>query len=327
MNILITSAARKVLLVQAFQKALKDEGMSGLVFAGDSSPDSPTLSFADKGIVLPALSIENSEREWEFFRDILDVCEECAIGLIVPTRDGELPFFSNFKWNFDMCGIRVAICETDTVRLCQDKIAFAEFCKNNGFSIPNQIADITGLPVFVRARNGWSGGMARRADSMAEVAILKRNWGDCIIQENIDAPEYTVDVFSDEDSKVLSVIPRQRIRVVAGESIVGRTEKNAAIMCECQRLAEALKLKYHSVIQCFYDDGIVKFIEVNPRYGGASNLSFRAGGESPRWLVQMVNGRIVTAPPIGEFVDNLTMLRYSKDIFIYPDGKHENLAT
>lgn len=327
MNILITSAARKVLLVQAFQKALHDEGISGLVIAGDSLPDCPAPKFADIAIVLPPLNEDNPEGGWIFFCHLLSICEDNKIKLIVPTRDGELGFFANFKWNFDMRGIRVAICEADTVKLCQDKIAFADFCEANGFEIPQRISDITHLPVFARPRQGHGSGLATRVDTMAELAITKRKLGECIIQENISAPEYTVDIFCNEDSKVLSVIPRQRIKIVAGESVVSRTEKNADIMRECQRMAEMLKLKYHSVIQCFYDNGVVKFIEVNPRYGGASNCSFVAGGESPRWLVQMVNGKTVTAPPIGEFLDNLTMLRYSQDIFIHNGGNYENPIT
>lgn len=331
MNILITSAARKVLLVQAFKKALREEALqgyeSGLVIAGDSSPDCPAPKFSDIAIVLPSLNENNPEGDWVFFCHLLSICEDNKIKLIVPTRDGELGFFANFKWNFDTRGIRVAICEADTVKLCQDKIAFADFCEANGFSIPQRISDVTSLPVFVRPRQGYGSGLATRVDTMAELAITKRRLGECIVQENIFAPEYTVDVFCDEDSKVISVIPRQRIRVVAGESVVSRTEKNADLMRECQRMAEALKLKYHSVIQCFYDNGVVKFIEVNPRYGGASNCSFVAGGESPKWLIQMVNGRKVTTPPMGKFIDNLTMLRYSRDIFIYPDERYDTEST
>ena len=126
---------------------------------------------------------------------------------------------------------------------------------------------------------------------------------------------------------MLSVIPRQRIKVIAGESVVGRTEKNTDIIRECQKLAEILHLQFHSIIQCFYDNGVVKFIEVNPRYGGASNLSFRAGGESPRWLIQLVAGREVTTSPDRQFIDKLTMLRYSQDIFIHPDEQHEQSDT
>src|SRR3990167_8933863 len=318
MNILITSAARKVTLVQAFQKALKDEGLDGFVVAADMSPNSPALKFATASVLLPP-----TEHEEEYNKALLSVCGNHSIDLIIPTRDEELPFYARHKHEYLKLGIWIAVPDEAYISLCQDKIAFADFCEANGIEIPKQIHDITKLPVFIRARYGWGGGMARRADSMAEVAILKRKWGDCIIQENIDATEYTVDVFSDDRANVLSIIPRRRVKVIAGESVVGRTEKNTDIIRECQKLAESLHLQFHSIIQCFYDNGVVKFIEVNPRYGGASNLSFQAGGESPRWLVQMVAGRDITSPPIGEFVDELTMLRYSQDIFIYPDEQHE----
>src|SRR3990167_3143388 len=319
MNILITSAARKVTLVQAFQKALKDEGLDGFVVAADMSPNSPALKFATVSVLLPP-----TEHEEEYNKALLSVCGNHSIDLIIPTRDEELPFYAHHKHEYLKLGIWIAVPDEACVSLCQDKIAFAEFCEANGVEIPKRIHDITGLPIFIRARYGWGGGMARRADTMAEVAILKRKWGDCLVQENIDALEYTVDVFSDSRANVLSVIPRQRIKVVAGESVVGRTEKNADIIRECQRLAGILKLQFHSIIQCFYDNRVVKFIEVNPRYGGASNLSFQAGGESPRWLIQLVTGREVTAPPVGEFLDNLTMLRYSQDIFIHPDDKQDD---
>src|SRR3990172_11613834 len=310
MNILITSAARKVTLVQAFQKALKDEGLDGFVVAADMSPNSPALRFAKISVLLPP-----TEHEEEYNEALLSVCEEYLIDLIIQTRDEELPFYARHKHEYLKLGIWIAVPDEACVSLCQDKIAFADFCEVNGVEIPKRMHDITRLPVFVRARYGWGGGMARRADTMAEVAILKRGWGDCLTQENIDSPEYTVDVFSDSRANVLSVIPRQRIKVIAGESVVRSEENNADIIRECQRLAGMLQLKFHSVIQCFYDNGAVKFIEVNPRYGGASNLSFQAGGESPRWLIQLVAGLEVTAPPVGEFLDKLTMLRYSQDIF------------
>ena len=321
LNILITSASRKVSLVKSFQQALKEEGLGGFVVAADSSPDSASMQLADMGAIVPTLP--NNGTDYEFFKSIAEICIQMGIGLVVPTRDGELPFFSEHKEFFAEQGIFVAIPDSECVRLCQDKLAFCDFCVSNNFSVPQKIDDVTRLPVFVKARNGHGGNSAARADTLPELFALRRRYGESITQENINAPEYTIDVFSDSNSKVLSVVPRQRIKIMGGESWVGRTEKNADIMRESQGLAEALKLKYHSVIQCFYDNGIVKFIEVNPRFGGASNCSFVAGANSPRWLVQLATGRQVTAPPIGDFLDNLTMLRYSQDTFVYPETNDE----
>ena len=320
LNILITSASRKVSLVKSFQQALKDEELGGFVVAADSSSDSASMKFADIGAIVPSLVTYGED---EFLFHIMELCKQMGIGLIVPTRDGELSFFSKYKSLFDSVGVFIAICDCDSVTLCQDKLAFYDFCISNNFSVPQKIDDVTRLPVFVKARYGHGGNSASRADTLPELFAIKRRFGESIVQENISAPEYTIDVFSDSNSKVVSVVPRQRIKIMGGESWVGRTEKNTDIMRESQRLAETLKLKYHNVIQCFYDNGVVKFIEVNPRFGGASNCSFVAGANSPRWLVQLATGRQITAPPIGEFIDNLTMLRYSQDVFVYPETGHE----
>ena len=240
LNVLITSASRKVSLVKSFQRALKDEGLVGFVVVADSSPDSASMKFADIGAIVPSL-VTYGEDEFQFH--IIELCKQMGIGLIVPTRDGELSFFSKHKSLFDSAGMFIAICDCDSVTLCQDKLAFYDFCISNNFSVPKKIDDVTRLPVFVKARNGHGGNSAARADTLPELFALRRKYGESITQENINAPEYTIDVFSDSNSKVLSVVPRQRIKIMGGESWVGRTEKNADIMRESQRLAEALDRK------------------------------------------------------------------------------------
>ena len=54
LNVLITSASRKVSLVKSFQRALKDEGLGGVVVAADSSPDSASMKFADICAIVPS---------------------------------------------------------------------------------------------------------------------------------------------------------------------------------------------------------------------------------------------------------------------------------
>ena len=192
LNILITSASRKVSLVKSFQQALKEEGLGGFVVAADSSPDSASMQLADMGAIVPTLP--NNGTDYEFFKSIAEICIQMGIGLVVPTRDGELPFFSEHKEFFAEQGIFVAIPDSECVRLCQDKLAFCDFCVSNNFSVPQKIDDVTRLPVFVKARNGHGGNSAARADTLPELFALRRRYGESITQENINAPEYTIDV-------------------------------------------------------------------------------------------------------------------------------------
>ena len=311
MNILITSASRKVSLVRAFQKALTSEG-GGKVIAVDTSPLAPALYVADDYYLVP------SSREPAFLEALLRLCQQHEIKLIVPTRDEELPLFAENKGSFAAAGVVVMISDSDTVRICQDKRGFVRFCHENGFITPTtyESANVPDRsPLFVKPRYGKGGQKAVRVDSIDELASVLNRMPDAIVQEFVKAPEYTVDLFADFSAKVISVVPRERIRIVAGESFVSRTCKDPRLIQEAMRLSVALRLIGHNTIQCFYQEPVVKFIEVNPRFGGAAHLGFAAGAPTPLFLVKLLKGERLE-PRIGDFRDNYTMLRYTEDLFL-----------
>jgi len=311
MNVLITSASRKVSLVRAFQKALAGEG-GGKVIAVDTSPYAAALYVADDHYLVPP------SREPEFLGALLTLCRQHDISLIVPTRDEELPLFAENKGRFTSAGVSVTVPDPDAVRACQDKREFVDFCRANGFSTPATYArtDVPEkFPLFVKPRRGKGGQQATRVDSGDELALFLRRMPDAIIQEFVQAPEYTIDLFADFSTTVISVVPRERIRVVAGESFVSRTRKDPLLIQEAVRLSTALRLTGHNTIQCFYEDPLVRFIEVNPRFGGGANLGFAAGAPTPRFLVKLLKGERVE-PRIGVFKDRYTMLRYTEDLFL-----------
>lgn len=313
MNTLITSASRKVSLVKAFRRALSEEG-GGQVVAIDANPRSAALYFADKAYIVPA------GLDKEFLKTVQDICIRHEIKLIIPTRDEELPFFAENRKSLEDVGACVMVSGLDAVKLCQDKALFVEFCLKHSFSVPKTYkhADLFDFPVFVKSRFGKGSKGTFRANSRSELDCLLSCLKDPIVQEYIEAPEYTVDLFADFSGKVISAVPRERLSIFGGESFIGRTCKNWNIINESIRLAKALNLIGHNTIQCFLHNGQVKFIEVNPRYGGAANLSFAAGAFTPRMLVRLVSGKEVK-PCVGEFRDNLYMLRYTEDIFVDED--------
>ena len=141
---------------------------------------------------------------------------------------------------------------------------------------------------------------------------------DAVVQTYIDAPEYTIDLCADFAGRVLSVVPRLRVRLMGGESVVGRTVKSDALKNATCALAESLNLVGHNTVQAFLVGGVVHFIEVNPRFGGGSSLGFAAGAHTPSTLVRLALGQDV-APRLDAFEEGLTLLRYSQDVFV-PGG-------
>ncbi|GAI75744.1 unnamed protein product, partial [marine sediment metagenome] len=62
-------------------------------------------------------------------------------------------------------------------------------------------------------------------------------------------------------------------------------------------------------------DDKVKFIEINPRFGGGVPLSIKAGANFPKWILQELLASKVSIRFDG-FKDNLVMLRYDGEVWL-----------
>jgi carbamoyl-phosphate synthase large subunit len=62
-------------------------------------------------------------------------------------------------------------------------------------------------------------------------------------------------------------------------------------------------------------DDEVKFIEINPRFGGGVPLSIKAGANFPKWILQELLDRKTNIRFDG-FEDNLIMLRYDSEVWL-----------
>ena len=138
-----------------------------------------------------------------------------------------------------------------------------------------------------------------------------------MVQEFIEGQEYTVDVLVDFDGRVRCVVPRLRMEVRTGEVSKAQTVRCPEVIEQSKRLVETLGAGPGIItIQCFLTtDGNIKFIEINPRFGGGVPLSIRAGADFPRWILQLWLG---DSPRIRQDVwqDGLVMLRYDDAIWM-----------
>lgn len=309
-NILITSCSRDVTLVKAFRAALINNG-GGKVIAADISPLAAALYFADEYVIVPRSD------EKGFVQFLLELCKKKEIHLLLTSRDAELVVLAEAKAQFEAMGVRVMTASLETVQTCRDKRLFCEFCEKHDIPVPETFTDEENIrfPAFIKPVIGAGSMKIHKVENRKEYYLLKEVYrGDFLVQEFIDWPEYTVDVFADFEGRVISVIPRERLLTVGGESYIGKTVKNKIIINYCLRLARSLGLIGHNTLQCFFNGGDIKFIEVNPRFGGGANLGFAAGVNTPELLVRLLRGEKIE-PMISEFIENLVMLRYTQDVF------------
>ncbi|MBF0458390.1 MAG: ATP-grasp domain-containing protein [Nitrospirae bacterium] len=318
MNILITSASKKVTLVKCFKEAVKKEcSGGGRVYAADVNPLSAALYAADGHFLVPP---DNDPR---FIATLIKLCKANKIKLIVPTRDEELPVFAAAKERFCSIGTTVMAAPPETIAICQDKRLFVNYCLFQGIGIPRcydispegVALDRISYPAFLKPRFGKGSAGTVRVDNEDALKYLLKCEPDAIVQEYVRADEYTIDVFADFTRQVISVVPRLRAGVFGGESFIGKTVNNPLLTAAAVRLSEMLGLVGHNTVQCFLDDGNVKFIEVNPRYGGGASLGIAAGADTPSFLIKLLKGEKLN-PVIGQFKDGLYMLRYTDDMYL-----------
>lgn len=313
-NVLVTSAARKVLLVRAFRDALARLGVGGRILAADLSPWAVALYEADGIVALPPSDDPG-------FGDALEAASEReAIGLVVPTRDDELQIFAGLRDRLAEVGTTVLVSSRDAVAVSRDKVRFAEAVAAAGLVSPTIYpTDAARLPAFVKPRVGAGSrhsAVARTRDELAAaIRAITSSGGEPVVQELIEAPEFTVDAFFDLGGRAISCVPRERLEVVNGESIVSRTVHDPMLVEATLRLCASLGLTGHVTAQVFRTRDQIVFIEVNPRYGGAANLGFAAGAPTPEFAIRLARGEMLE-PRLEAYEVGLVMLRYADDRFV-----------
>jgi len=318
-NILITSVSRKVWLVKAFKDTLRHEGIDGKVVSVDINPLSAGLYASDKHYLIPPSSDQN------FMPVILEICKKENIKLLIPTRDGELLLFAKNKKKFEKQGTHVMVSNSEVIEICNDKYRFYQFITRNNIPTPETYLPFqinfpsAHYPLLVKSRYGSGSKGLFKVENAEELQFFVNYVPNPVIQEFANGNEYTVDLFSDFNGNVLTVVPRERIETFCGESYKGKTVKDTQIMEYTKNLAEKLGTIGHITIQCIKNDNGIKFIEVNPRFGGGAILGIKSGANTPLLLLKLILGKRVK-PQIGEFKENLIMLRYTKDLFILNKG-------
>lgn len=314
-NVLITSVSRKIWLVKAFKDALTQAKIDGNIISFDTNSLSAAFYVSDKHyLVLPS-------SDQSFIPKILRICKKEGIKLIIPTRDGELLLFAKNKKKFEQQRIHIMVSSPKVVEICIDKYKFYQFLTRNNIPtpetyLPNQIKfSSMHYPLFVKSRYGSGSKEVFKVDNEKELKFFINYVSYPIIQEFLNGKEYTVDLFSDFYSRVITVVPRERIETFCGESYKGRTVKDAEIIEQARNLAKKLKTIGHITIQCIKGYSGVKFVEVNPRFGGGAILGIKSGANTPLLLLNIILGKKIE-PQIGKFKENLIMLRYTKDLFI-----------
>jgi carbamoyl-phosphate synthase large subunit len=317
LNVLISSAGRRVALLNAFRSAL---GGDGRVLAADCSPYAAAGLAADGRYVVPPCTHE------DFVPAMLELCAREQIGLVIPTIDPELPVWAAHREEFRAAGTLVAVSSSRAIALGADKRETHRFLTAAGLPTVEQ-AELSAVladrrhwpyPFVVKPVNGSASDGVVVVRDRASLRSATTD-GDVVVQRLAAGLEYTVDVFADEHGVCLGAVPRQRLEVRAGEVSKARTARITPVMDLCEQVVKSLPDAFGVLnVQLFFEaaTGRAQIIEINPRFAGGYPLADRAGAPFIRWLLALAREE----PRTGDgdsWRSGMVMLRYDESVFAH----------
>jgi carbamoyl-phosphate synthase large subunit len=319
-NILITSAGRRVELVQCFQAAKKELGISGVIVAADASLIAPALFFADKKYQVCRIDNEN------YVDEVIRICKDNRIHGVVPTLDTELLKLAESRERIEAeSGAKVIISGPEVIKICRNKYRTADFFLDNGFRAPRYYAlnklDDTNLtyPLFIKPLDGSSSVNAFKVKNGEELRFFSKYIPNALVTDFIPGDEYTVDALCDFEGNRISIVPRRRLVIRAGEIQKGVVEREPRVIDETARVLEVLNPRGPLALQCIVNESGVFFIEINPRFGGGAPMSVKAGANSPKNLYRLLRGEKLDYQ--DSYIEGLIGIRFDQAIYVDTNGE------
>ena len=315
-NILITSAGQRVALVRAFQETLIRFFPEAKVYTTDMNPRLAPVAYVSDGCYEVFRVTDN-----RYPQQLLQLCKKDGIGLIVPTIDTELLVLAEHKKMFEENGIAVSVSSLDFIKICRDKRNTGQFFEEHRIRIPRPIdKNNPSFPLFAKPFDGSLSTNLHYIKSSEELTDEILNDSKLLFMEYIDKDlykEYTIDMYYGLDNKVKCIVPRERIKIRAGEINKGLTEKEPLTKYLFDRLETVNGCVGCICVQVFMnpDTEDVVGIEINPRFGGGYPQTYAAGGNYPELLIrEYFLGESIDY--FDNWKDHLLMLRYDDAVFI-----------
>lgn len=314
-NIIITSAGQRVALVRDFKETLVRFYAEAKVFTTDMNPElAPAAYVSDGCFEVLRVTDEN------YISQLLDICKKNEIGMIVPTIDTELLVLAENKKLFNDNDIIVCVSDLDFIKVCRDKRNTGDFLEKHNIRVPKAVDKYN--PTFPLFAKPYDGSLSTNLHYIKNAEELTQDILDdpkLLFMEYIDKEtykEYTIDMYYGTDNCVKCIVPRERIKIRAGEINKGRTVKCPLMDYIKERLDKIEGCIGCICIQVFFNpltEDVVG-IEINPRFGGGYPQSYAAGGNYPEMLIKeyFLGEKIAY---IDDWKDNMLMLRFDDAVY------------
>lgn len=317
-NILLTAPGHRVERIQLLKQTLREMGLSGRVLAADIDPLGTAYQAADGAAIVPPCS------DASYVPAILDVCRKNRIQLVIPGIDAELAPLAAQHEEFAAAGVTLLASSPETIALCQDRRMTHAWFGEQSFpavqqgTVAEALADPERwpLPVVVKPAlpsHTASGRLVRQVEELQSLAGRV----DHVVRPFGHGDEFMVDVLVNRQGKCVCAVPRRRIEVRRDEAFKAITVRDELLESLASAIAERLPGAYGPLAIGMLQDeqtGAVEATEITARLAGGYPLSWHAGANFPRWVIEEILDRPTTVH--REWQDGLVMLRYYEALYL-----------
>lgn len=328
LTILISSAGRRVELINCFMEAAHELKCDLRVIATDARPEwSAACQHVDKSYTVPRCDDPG------FLLATLEICQREKVGLLVPTIDPELIGLAGFREKFESIGTAVAVSSPEVVALARNKLETNRFLRKAGLSVPRCALLSDAMLELTRDPKSWRFPLvAKPIDGSASIGLhvvpslealraLGVKADRYVVQDRLIGQEYTVNLFFDR-SGLRCATQHRRVELRGGEVSKGVTERVSSLGAAAEKVGQALAGNAYGVVnfQAIVAPGSEPhLLEMNARFSGGYPLVHRAGGKFAKWLLEPALGRPVSAH--NDWKEGIAMLRYDSACFVSrPEG-------
>lgn len=252
------------------------------------------------------------------------LCLNNQINIVIPTIDTELLKLSKNKALFKENNIDIIISSDEFIRNCRDKRKTHNLFNNLNIRSPQEYSKSTPIfPLFIKPYDGSRSVDIYFIEKKENITNYHYDNDKLMFLEYIDKKkhtEFTIDLYYDKNSELKCVVPRERIEVRSGEVSKGITRKNLLVDFLFYNMKVVKGARGCLTMQVFLNNNNEDIIgiEINPRFGGGYPLTYKAGGNYSRWIIEeyLLGKKIAIC---NDWEDNLLMLRYDEEIIV-----HEN---
>ena len=308
MRIIMSSAGRRVYLVQWFREALYEAGIAGDVIVLDYDPNAATAAAADDYRPVPAFTSD------DYADALLDVIDELQPDLFISLNDHELTALSEgLADQLRARGVVTPVLDQASHRAVADKLVMSQVLQRAGISTPPTVlmSDVmavhkllnTSSHVIVKDRWGsGSSGLRRLTADQACRWVEERylnatdaealGFDEIIFQPDVGGEEYGLDIVTAvRGGPVEGVLARRKLAMRHGETSSAMTVQNAPFIGLSAALNAALGIRGSVDVDVLVtDDGIPHVIDVNPRFGGGYPFVHVAGADVPHFYLASTMG-------------------------------------